>query len=279
MSSLEHHISAKSSEKEVLTAGYICKNFGNTCALKSLSFSVREKEILGIIGPSGSGKTTLLRCLDMLTPVDVGYIQYRGPQSLSITGNGRELLKHNTNGQAQPISEEAINIVRKEIGFVFQGFNLWEERTVLGNLILAPTVVRGESYKSAKERAYELCKQFGLEQKIHAKGWQLSGGQKQRIAIVRDLMMEPKLMLLDEITSALDPILTVDVMQAIMQLRDQGLTMIIVSHHIEFISSLCDRIMFLSQGQAVQIDSPENLRNRPATQEIKKFLEILGAAR
>ena len=269
----------ESSNNEFLRAIQISKSFGAVSVLNEVSFSLQEREILGIIGPSGCGKTTLLRCLDMLEIINQGFIDYYGIQNLSITPEGISRLVESANGDRVSISEEEISELRKDIGFVFQGFNLWEERSVLGNLILAPMVVQRQSREIAEEKARELCHQFGLEDKIEAKGWQLSGGQKQRVAIIRALMMEPKLMLLDEITSSLDPVLTVDVMEAIKQLRERGLTMIIVSHHIEFVSSICDRIMFLSQGRIIQIDTPENLRESPATIEVKRFLEILGEAR
>lgn len=145
--------------------------------------------------------------------------------------------------------------------------------------VLAPMVVLKQSREVVEQRARDLCRQFALEEKIEAKVSQLSGGQRQRVAIIRALMMEPRIMLLDEITSALDPVLTVEVMQAIRQLRQKGLTMVLVTHHLEFASSLCDRIMFLSHGEAVQVDTPTNLRASPASAEVKQFLEILRDAR
>lgn len=234
---------------------------------------------MGVIGPSGGGKTTLLRCLDLLETIEKGHIEYHGPHNLSVTANGVTGLLNESNPQGASLLEHAINALRQDIGFVFQGFNLWDERTVLGNLILAPMIVLGQSHETASQKAQQLCQRFGLADKLHARAWQLSGGQRQRVAIIRALMMQPKLMLLDEITSALDPVLTVEVMQAIKQLRIDGLAMVIVTHHIEFASSLCDRILFLSNGRAVQIDTPENLRRSPATDEVKRFLDILRAAR
>lgn len=265
--------------QSLLRVDGIWKSFGDTPVLRGISFSLREKEILGVIGPSGGGKTTLLRCLDFLETIDQGRVDYHGPHNLTVAANGLAGLRSGGDDETQPITENMINAVRRDIGFVFQGFNLWEERTVLGNLTLAPTVVLGHSREQATEKAHQLCERFGLADKVNARVWQLSGGQRQRVAIIRALMMQPKLVLLDEITSALDPVLTVEVMQAIRQLRNEGLTMILVTHHIEFASSLCDRIMFLSEGRAVQIDTPENLRKSPATDEVKRFLDILRAAR
>lgn len=266
------------SDREILRVVGLSKRFDNTEVLSSVSFSLREREILGVIGPSGSGKTTLLKCLDLLETIDAGRIEFHGPHNLAMTANGLTGLQE-TKELDSSIYEHKINALRQDVGLVFQGFNLWEDRTVLGNLILAPMVVRGSGRLESESKAEELCRQFGLADKLHAKVWQLSGGQRQRVAIIRALMMQPKLVLLDEITSALDPVLTVEVMQAIRKLREQGLTMLVVTHHIEFASSLCDRIMFLSRGQVSQIDTPDSLRNAPANDEVRQFLDILRAAR
>ena len=265
--------------EDILRVESIWKRFGKLEVLRGVSFALKEREILGVIGPSGSGKTTLLRCLDLLEAVDKGQIQYRGPHNLTINANGTSGLRAYGENDDEGLSEESTNALRQDIGFVFQGFNLWEERTVLGNLVPAPMVVLKQSREVVEQRARDLCRQFALEEKIEAKVSQLSGGQRQRVAIIRALMMEPRIMLLDEITSALDPVLTVEVMQAIRQLRQKGLTMVLVTHHLEFASSLCDRIMFLSHGEAVQVDTPTNLRASPASAEVKQFLEILRDAR
>jgi ABC-type polar amino acid transport system ATPase subunit len=279
MTSVSISQAGASTAGEILRVEGIWKRFGQTEVLRGVSFALRQGEILGIIGPSGGGKTTLLKCLDLLEPLDKGQIQYHGPHNLTVTENGTSRLRADGDSVEGVLSEDATNALRQDIGFVFQGFNLWEERTVLGNLSLAPLVVLKLAREVVEQKARDLCRQFALEDKTEAKVSQLSGGQRQRVAIIRALMMEPKIMLLDEITSALDPVLTVEVMQAIRQLRDKGLTMVIVTHHIEFASSLCDRIMFLSHGEAVQIDTPENLRTAPASAEVKRFLEILHDAR
>lgn len=266
-------------DADILRVENIWKHYGDSDVLSGVSFSLKEREILGIIGPSGGGKTTLLRCLDLLAPIDKGQITYHGRHNLTVTADGISDLRADDSGGQTPLSENAVNVLRQDIGFVFQGFNLWEERTVLGNLTLAPTVVLNQARDVVETRAQELCRQFGLEKRIVAKVSELSGGQRQRVAIIRALMMEPKVMLLDEITSALDPVLTVEVMQAIRKLREKGLTMILVTHHLEFASSLCDRIMFLSHGQAVQIATPDEIRAAPASGDVKQFLEILRTAR
>jgi ABC-type polar amino acid transport system ATPase subunit len=265
---------------DVLRVHGVGKRFGDTQVLRGVSFVLREREILGVIGPSGSGKTTLLRCINLLEGIDEGQIEYLGPHKLIVTPTDVATTAKKVSG-LKPYSSirTSVNLLRQDIGFVFQGFNLWEERTVLGNLILAPTVVLKQPTREAEARARKLCQQFGLEEKMGANVWQLSGGQRQRVAIIRALMMQPKVMLLDEITSALDPVLTVEVMQAIKQLREQGLTMMIVTHHIEFASSVCDRIMFLSDGKITQLGSPESLRSSPANERVRQFLAILRAAR
>jgi ABC-type polar amino acid transport system ATPase subunit len=264
---------------EILRVQNVGKRFADMQVLQGISFVLHEREILGVIGPSGSGKTTLLKCINLLETIDQGRIEYLGSHSLEVTPTGVASTKNDTVPKSNSSFGQAVNLLRQDIGFVFQGFNLWEERTVLGNLILAPTVVLRQSADEAEMRARKLCHQFGLEAKVGSHVWELSGGQRQRVAIMRALMMQPKIMLLDEITSALDPVLTVEVMQAIKQLRDQGLTMMIVTHHIEFASSVCDRIMFLSDGKIIQLGAPDTLRTSPSNEAVRQFLAILRAAR
>lgn len=262
----------------VLAVSNLNKFYGSLHVLKGLSFDLRHKEILGVIGPSGSGKSTLLRCLNLLEWPDAGTIHYLGRLRLEIDGD-TEPAPIADNDEGDCLDSRDLCLFRSRIGLVFQGFNLWEDRTVTDNLTLAPRIVLREPRATAERRAIALCEQFGLEAKLGAHIQSLSGGQRQRVAIIRALMMQPEIVLLDEVTSALDPVLTVEVMQAIRQLRDRGLTMIVVTHHLEFASTLCDRLMFLSDGIAVQIDSPENLRNNPATGEVAHFVQVLERAR
>lgn len=264
---------------ELLQASKLRKRFGKLEVLKGISFDLKEREILGVIGPSGSGKTTLLRCLDLLDDIDEGQIKFQGKDGLRVIARGSAGTEGNSEGKSHQKDESAICKFRQKVGLVFQGFNLWDDRDVLGNLTLAPRIVLRINSDEARERAIALCRRFGLHDKIGAQVWQLSGGQRQRVAIIRALMMGPRMLLLDEITSALDPVLTVEVMETVRMLRHEGLAMVVVTHHIEFASSLCDRVMFLSHGQIVQIDSPQNLRKSPATEEVKTFLEILRGAR
>ena len=259
----------------VLRIENLSKSFGDNVVLRDISFTLHKNEILGIIGPSGSGKTTLLKCLNLLETFAHGSIEFGG--ELKIWADGDETLKASRGAATEFLTEEVVNGIRREVGLVFQSFNLWEDKTVIENLVLGPTVVLRQSRQAAEEKAIQLCLKFGLQEKIRSRVWQLSGGQRQRVAIIRALMMSPRIILLDEITSALDPVLTAEVLQAIRQLREQGLAMLIVTHHIEFASSLCDRIMFLSHGQILQMDTPMNLRQHPESGEVKSFLETLRA--
>jgi len=264
-------------EETVLKVTNLRKNFGKLEVLKGLSFTLSRREILGVVGPSGGGKSTLLRCLNFLEWPTEGDITYCGRIGVS-RKNGERHLTADDGSQIQ-LGDIDLCRFRSRVGFVFQAFNLWEERSVMGNLTLAPRVVLGHSRRAAEDRAGALCKQFGIAAKLNARVADLSGGQRQRVAIIRALMMEPSVMLLDEVTSALDPVLTLEVMQAIRQLRDRGLTMVVVTHHIEFAASLCDRIMFLSGGVALQIDTPAKLRSHPVSDEIGSFLDVLQRAR
>ncbi|MDO8544477.1 MAG: amino acid ABC transporter ATP-binding protein [Opitutaceae bacterium] len=241
------------------------KTFGDHTVLRDISFELAQGEILGVIGPSGGGKTTLLRCLNLLEEPDSGALSYFGDLRVSV----------GSNDAPKSLPEETRTLVRRQVGLVFQNFNLWDERTVLENLTLGPTVVQRIAREHASAAAIELCDQFGLARYLSHRVWQLSGGQKQRVAIMRALIMNPRLLLLDEVTSALDPMLAAEVLNSIRDLRRQGRTMIVVTHHMEFASSLCDRLMFLDQGAIVQLDTPGSLKANPRTDTVKRFLEIL----
>jgi len=256
----------------------VSKSFGATRALDAISFEVSEGEIIGVIGPSGSGKTTLLRCIDLLSDIDDGAIRYWGQYDVSASPDGPTVKR---DGEAGPdsLEDDAATSIRRDIGYVFQGFNLWEDRSVLNNLTLAPRIVGKLRRQEAEYMATELCAEFGLEDKLRARPWELSGGQRQRVALVRALLMHPKVLLLDEITSALDPVLTFDVMEAVRKLQEKRMTMVIVTHHLHFASRLCNRMAFLEEGRCVQIDTPETLQSSPATLSVARFLEILEETR
>ena len=257
--------------RTLVTVSGIRKKFGSTAALDEVSFDIRAGEVLGIIGPSGGGKSTLLRCLALLSPIDDGEIAYALPNTdaVAVTSEGAF-----TKGRVIDSAE-----VRRPIGFVFQGLHLWADRTVMDNLTLAPRVVRRVDRHVAEERALCLSKQFGIEDKVSARTWQLSGGQRQRVAIVRALMMEPDLLLLDEVTSALDPVLTADVMHAIRELKTQGMTMVIVTHHLRFAERLCDRLMFVEGGRVLEIGDVQKVLRGTGNASVSRFFDILEETR
>ena len=260
----------------ILKVHNLNKSFNNKQVLTKVSFNLKKGEILGVIGPSGCGKTTLLRCIDLLENYQSGEIIYSNNWKVNFDQNEYiKIQKIKEEKNFDIIFEKELINIRQSIGFVFQSFNLWEEKTVLENLILAPTVVQKRSKDESISEAIELATQFGLKDKVFSKSWELSGGQKQRVAIIRALLMKPKMILLDEITSALDPILTLEVLHAIKKLREKKLAMIVVTHHMEFASSLCDRIMYLDSGEIIQIDTPQNLRDNPTNKKISTFLETL----
>lgn len=261
----------------MITVSALRKEFGSTVVLRDVSFELSEREILGVIGPSGSGKTTLLRCLNLLELPTGGTLRYAG--QLRVVASPPEGARVVSDATDRPLGAADICRLRQGVGLVFQSYNLWQDRSVIDNLTLAPRRVLRERKSVASERAAELCAQFGITHRLRAPIATLSGGERQRIAIIRALMMHPRVLLLDEVTSALDPVLTLDVMQAIRKLRDEGMTMVIVTHHLEFASTLCDRIMYLSNGTAVQVATPDDLRVNPATNEVRAFLQVLRDAR
>jgi len=263
---------------EMIVASGLRKTLGTHPVLYDLSFALRRGEALGVIGPSGGGKTTLLRCLSGLELIDDGKIRYWDSIELEASGNFVRLNDLNT-GRSTSATDRGLASLRRDVGLVFQAYNLWEEKTVLENLTLGPTVVLNEGRQMAEARAMVLCERFGLTAKVRNRAGQLSGGQKQRVAIARALMMKPKVLLFDEITSALDPVLTFDVMGILRDLQQGDMSMIIVTHHIEFATSICDRLMFLTDGGIVQLDEPHVLRRAPATPQVQRFLEILASAR
>jgi ABC-type polar amino acid transport system ATPase subunit len=246
--------------------------------LQDISFSLRPGECLGIIGPSGAGKTTLLRCIALLDRIAKGSLVYTsvGPSAEGATED-RITIEAADFDRAE--FGATVQRLRRQIGFVFQGLNLWANRSVLSNITLAPRVVRHWSRAQARARALELCEEFGIERLRDARVWNLSGGERQRVAIIRALIMEPAIVLLDEITSALDPLLVVDVMRAIERLKERKLALVVVTHHLEFAAKLCDRFVFLSKGRVVQIGNPREVMGTPATEEVRAFLSVLRTAR
>jgi len=228
------------------------KYFGHLHVLKDLSLDVSKGEVVVIIGPSGSGKSTLLRCLNYLEPVQSGEIWI----------DGIRLDHHKTN----------IRAVRAEVGIVFQSFNLFPHLTALRNVMLAPLVVRKRPEAEVRQAAVAMLTKVGLQDKIDAYPSQLSGGQQQRVAIARALAMQPKLMLFDEVTSALDPELVREVLDVMKQLARDGMTMIVVTHEMGFAREVADRVIFMDEGRIIEQGTAADLFDRPQNQRTKEFL-------
>lgn len=229
------------------------KSFGDLTVLKDISLSVNEGEVVSIIGPSGSGKSTLLRCATMLETMDGGELIYDGRRAV--------WEKEEKDGSVQCVmaTKNELKQIKKTFGLVFQNFNLFPHYSVLKNIIDAPISVDKLSKKEAIERARKLLKQLGLEEKENAYPFQLSGGQQQRVSIARALALQPKILFFDEPTSALDPELTVEVLKVIKELAKQHMTMIIVTHEMQFAKEVSDRIIFMEQGVIQEQGTPEEI--------------------
>jgi glutamine transport system ATP-binding protein len=236
----------------VVNVKSINKHFGPLHVLKDVSLDVARGEVVVIIGPSGSGKSTLLRCLNYLEPVQSGEIRI----------DGIRLDHHKTN----------IRQVRAEVGMVFQSFNLFPHLSVLRNVMLAPVIVRKRPEAEVRHEALALLAKVGLQDKTDTFPSQLSGGQQQRVAIARALAMQPKLMLFDEVTSALDPELVREVLDVMKQLARDGMTMIVVTHEMGFAREVATRVIFMDEGRIVEQGSAEAVFDRPQNQRTKEFL-------
>jgi polar amino acid transport system ATP-binding protein len=229
----------------------IHKHFGHVYALRGVSLDIYKGEVVVIIGPSGSGKSTLLRCINRLEEYEAGQIIVDGI----------------------PLdSAENINAVRREVGMVFQSFNLFAHLTVLDNIMLAQRVVRKRGKEESEQVARELLKKVGIPEKAAARPGQLSGGQQQRVAIARALAMNPKIMLFDEPTSALDPEMITEVLDVMLQLAREGMTMVVVSHEMGFARAAANRAIFMDEGLIVEETTPEILFTNPTQDRTKMFL-------
>ena len=227
------------------------KHFGRVHALRGVSLNVERGEVVVILGPSGSGKSTLLRCINHLEVYDTGKITVDGI-----------LLK----------SAQNINAVRREVGIVFQSFNLFPHLTVIDNLVLAQRVVRKRERTESREIAQNLLVKVGIAEKAEYYPGQLSGGQQQRVAIERALAMNPKIILFDEPTSALDPEMIKEVLDVMMALAKEGMTMIVVSHEMGFARAAATRCIFMDEGQIVEEGAPEKLFSSPSQERTRAFL-------
>lgn len=230
----------------------ITKKFGDNTVLKNITTSINKGEVVAIIGPSGSGKSTFLRCLNLLEQPTEGNIYVEGKEITSKEANKME--------------------IRKKIGMVFQHFNLFPHMKVLENVSYAPQKARGMSKEDAEKVAKELITKVGLADKFDAYPNRLSGGQKQRVAIARALAMEPEIMLFDEPTSALDPEMVKEVLDVMKDLAESGMTMVVVTHEMNFAKEVADRVFFLSDGYFIEEGEPASFFNDPQTERAQEFL-------
>jgi ABC-type polar amino acid transport system ATPase subunit len=228
------------------------KSFGDNHVLRGIDLEVRSGEVLTIVGPSGSGKSTLLRCVNLLEPVNDGRIYFEGEE---ITRKGADL-----------------SATRQRIGMVFQQFNLFPHLTVMNNLTLAVRRIRHQPKADAEARAMQLLERVGLTEKAGQHPHQLSGGQQQRVAIARALMMEPHVMLFDEVTSALDPELVGEVLIVMRDLARDGMTMLVVTHEMQFAREVGDRLIFMDEGRIVEEGIPGDVLDRPQEERTRRFL-------
>jgi len=233
------------------------KSFGHLHVLRGIDFQVRPRELVFVIGPSGSGKSTLLRCCNRLEEPSDGSIKVEG---VDILAPGVD-----------------INLVRRRIGMVFQSFNLYPHLNALGNVSLALRKVLKKNRPEAEEIALKALRQVGLAEKAKAYPPELSGGQQQRVAIARALALEPAVMLFDEPTSALDPELVGSVLNVMREMRESGMTMVVVSHEMRFARGAADRIVFMDEGLILEQGSPDKIFNNPDHPRIKEFLSSLEA--
>ncbi|HEY8102975.1 MAG TPA: amino acid ABC transporter ATP-binding protein [Gaiellaceae bacterium] len=228
------------------------KSFGDNHVLRGIDLSVASGEVLTIIGPSGSGKSTLLRCVNLLEPLQSGRVFFEGEE---ITRKGAN-----------------VSAVRQQIGMVFQQFNLFPHLTVMNNLTLAARRIRHRPRAESEERARSLLERVGLAEKADQHPHQLSGGQQQRVAIARALMMEPHVMLFDEVTSALDPELVGEVLIVMRDLAREGMTMLVVTHEMQFAREVGDRVVFMDEGRIVEEGVPATVLDHPREERTRRFL-------
>jgi polar amino acid transport system ATP-binding protein len=237
----------------VISMRGVWKYFGRLAALKDINLDIQPQERVVIIGPSGSGKSTALRAINRLEAIDRGVILVEGQDIMD--------------------NRHDINLMRQNLGMVFQSFNLFPHMTVLRNLTVAPMKLRGLSRADAEERASFLLNKVGLADKINAYPSTLSGGQQQRVAIARALAMQPHIMLFDEPTSALDPEMIGEVLEVMVSLAREGMTMIVVTHEMGFAREVADRIIFMDEGSVVEQGPPLQIFNRPENSRLQQFLK------
>lgn len=237
----------------ILEVSKLTKSFdGGSAVLNEINFSIKKGEVVVVVGPSGCGKSTFLRCLNFLEQIDSGEI----------------LL----DGKKIDTSAKALPKYREKIGMVFQSYELFPHKTVLENVMLAPLLVQKRNKAEVKAEAEKLLARVGVAEKKDMYPRQLSGGQKQRVAIVRSLIMHPEVLLLDEITAALDPEMVREVLQVVLELAKEGMTMLIVTHEMDFAKAVADCVIFLDQGEIIEEEPPEIFFGEPKTERAKRFL-------
>ncbi|MGE0611596.1 MAG: amino acid ABC transporter ATP-binding protein [Hyphomicrobiales bacterium] len=242
---------------------HLYKSFGQTAVLKNINLSVLPGEVVVIIGPSGAGKSTILSCVNYLEPFDSGTIHIDGEP----IGHWEE------HGRRVTMAEQDLNLLRRKIGIVFQAYNLFPHLSVLENVTLAPIRLLKHSAAEAAERGRKQLARVGLKDKESAYPSELSGGQQQRVAIARALAMEPRVMLFDEVTSALDPELVGEVLSVMKELSKDGMTMLIVTHEMQFAREVADRVIFIDDGMIVEEGSPKQIFGRPKHSRTRAFLK------
>lgn len=249
--------------KPALKVHDLHKSFGNLEVLKGISVTADEGNVISLIGSSGSGKSTLLRCINLLEIPDSGKV-WVNDELIEMTKNRK--------GETIPKSNSQVDRIRSKLGMVFQQFNLWTHMTILENVIEAPVQVQGKSRREAKRIAMELLEKVGIADKAKSFPAHLSGGQQQRAAIARALAMEPAVMLLDEPTSALDPELVGDVLAVIRDLAEEGRTMLIATHEMDFCKEVSSQVMYLHEGRVEEQGPPEQVFNNPESARCRQFL-------
>ena len=253
----------------VIVAENITKAYGDTPVLHDFSLEVMAGEVVVLIGPSGSGKTTFIRTLNGLETIDSG----------RIVVNGTVLAEDAVGGKPHKPHHRVLQQVRRDVGMVFQQFNLFPHMTALENVMEAPLHVRKIPRDVAKKRALELLDRMGLADRAHHRPHELSGGQQQRVAISRSLAMDPTAILFDEVTSALDPELVAEVLRAMRELAADGMTMIVVTHEMQFARQVADRVVMMAGGRLVEQGTPEQMFGAPADPRTAKFLQSILSSR
>ena len=261
----ETRIAAAEPTSRLLQLERVHKSFGSLEVLRDVTLEVQRGEVVCIIGPSGAGKSTLLRCVNHLETIDSGTIYFEG----------RPAYRYLRDGKAATDPEARVEEIRSQIGMVFQSFNLFPHLTAIGNIMEAPVHVRRIAPEEARKEAVALLRKVGLLEKGERYPHELSGGQQQRVAIARALAMNPKLMLFDEATSALDPELVGEVLRVMRQLASEGMTMLVVTHEMDFAREAADRVVFMADAAIVEEGPPKEIFSAPINARTRQFLQTI----